>query len=108
MKLLTLKENTEFRRLYYQGKSVSNSSIAVYAKKNRLGCNRIGITVSVKVGNAVKRTRARRVIRDGYRSVADCIPNGYDIVLVARGKTPFMKSYDVGKAILRCIEQLEL
>lgn len=108
MKLLTLKENTEFRRLYYQGKSESNSSIAVYARKNRLNCNRIGITVSVKIGNAVKRTRARRVIRDGYRFVINDIPLGYDFVFVARGKTPYLKSYDVGKSILSLINKMEL
>ncbi len=108
MKLLTLKENTEFRRLYYRGKSASNSAVAVYAKRNRIDRNRIGITVSVKIGNAVTRTRARRVIREGYRSVCEQLPTGYDFVFVARGKTPSMKSTEMGAAIFRLIKQMEL
>lgn len=108
MKLLTLKQNTEFRRLYYRGKSASNSAVAVYAKKNRMDRNRIGITVSVKIGNAVTRTRARRVIREGYRAVAAQLPVGYDFVFVARGRTPHMKSTEAGEAILRLVGQLGL
>ena len=108
MKLLTLKKNTEFRRLYYRGKSASNSAVAVYARKNRIDRNRIGITVSVKIGNAVIRTRVRRVIREGYRSVEDKLPTGYDFVFVARGRTSALKSTDVGAAIYRLVKQLEL
>jgi len=108
MKLLTLKTNTEFRRLYYKGKNASNSAVAVYARKNRIDRNRIGITVSVKIGNAVTRTRARRVIREGYRSVEGLLPTGYDFVFVARGRTPLLKSTDVGAAIYRLVKQLEL
>lgn len=108
MKLLALKQNTEFRRLYYRGKNASNSAIAVYAKKNRMDRNRIGITVSVRIGNAVVRTRARRVIKEGYRSVAERMPKGYDFVFVARSRTPRMKSTEVGEAILHLVGQLEL
>ena len=108
MKLLTLKQNAEFRRLYYRGKSASDPSVAVYTRKNRIGRNRIGITVSVKVGNAVTRSRARRVIREGYRSVEHLLPKGYDFVFVARGRTPRMKSNEVGEAICELVERLGL
>ena len=108
MKLLTLKQNAEFRRLYYRGKSASDNAVAVYAKKNRTDRNRIGITVSVKIGNAVTRTRARRVIREGYRSVEHRLPQGYDFVFVARGRTPFAKSGEVGEAICELVERLGL
>ena len=99
MKLLTLKQNAEFRRLYYRGKSAADPAVAVYAKKNGTDRNRVGITVSVKIGNAVTRSRARRVIREGYRSVESRLPKGYDFVFVARGRTPRMKSHEVGEAI---------
>ncbi|MBR4439461.1 MAG: ribonuclease P protein component [Clostridia bacterium] len=108
MKLLTLKQNADFRRLYYRGKSASDPVVAVYAKKNRMDRNRIGITVSVKIGNAVVRTRARRVIREGYRSVEKRLPVGYDFVFVARGRTPFAKSGEVGEAICELVERLGL
>lgn len=108
MKLLTLKQNADFRRLYYRGKSASDPAVAVYARKNRLGRNRIGITVSVKVGNAVIRSRARRVIREGYRMAESRLPTGYDFVFVARGRTPRMKSGEVGDAITELVERLGL
>ena len=108
MKLLTLKQNADFRRLYYRGKSASDPAVAVYARKNRLGRNRIGITVSVKVGNAVVRSRARRVIREGYRLAEGRLPTGYDFVFVARGRTPRMKSGEVGDAIIELVERLGL
>ena len=108
MKLLTLKQNAEFRRLYYRGKSAADPAVPVYAKKNRTDRNRIGITVSVNVGNAVTRTRARRVIREGYRSVERLLPQGYDFVFVARGRTPRMKSNEVGEAILELVARLGL
>lgn len=60
---------------------------------------RAGITTSKKIGNAVKRSRSRRVIREALRQWAPRIKPGYDFVFVARGKTPFVKSTDVAKAM---------
>ena len=57
---VTLKENHEFRRLYQKGASAVSGCMVVYCRKNRLGHNRLGITVSVKLGHAVVRNRARR------------------------------------------------
>lgn len=92
MKTQTLNQNSDFRRLYYRGKSLSSPELVTYALKNRLGKNRIGITVSKKIGNAVTRNRARRVIAAAFRMQGDKIPQGYDICFVARTKTPFCKS----------------
>lgn len=68
--------------------------------KNRAGICRVGITSSKKIGNAVERNRARRVIRAAYRSVEDKICGNYDIVFVARTKTIFMKSGDLATVML--------
>ena len=84
---VTLKENYEFRRLYQRGKSAVGSSMVLYCRKNHRGRNRLGITVSTKVGNAVKRNRARRRLREVYRLNAGSLRQGWDIVLVARGRT---------------------
>jgi ribonuclease P protein component len=64
---ISLNENHVFRRLYRSGKSAVSSCAAVYVKKNRLGANRLGITVSKKLGGAVQRNRAKRVVREAYR-----------------------------------------
>ena len=105
---MTLKENTAFVRPYYRGKSIANPALVVYAKKNGAGFCRVGITTSKKIGNAVERNRSRRVIRAAYQSVLrqDLIQGNWDLVFVARGKTKFIKSTAVEKAMISCLQQL--
>lgn len=83
-KAVTLKQNHEFRRLYNKGKSAVAPSLVIYCRKNSLGHNRLGITVSTKLGGAVVRNRARRRLREAYRLSAASLQPGYDLVLVAR------------------------
>jgi len=85
-KAVTLKENWEFRRLYNKGKSAVGPAVVVYCKKNRLDHNRLGVTVSTKLGGAVVRNRARRRLREVYRLSSPHLKKGYDFVLVARAK----------------------
>ena len=92
MKTLSLKRNNDFLRIYRRGKSVADSHVICYASPNRLGKVRLGLTTSKKIGNAVARNRARRVLRAAFREVLPQISGGYDIVLVARTKTTFTKS----------------
>ena len=70
---VTLKENYEFRRLYQKGASAVGGGMVLYCRKNRLGHNRLGVTVSVKLGHAVVRNRARRRLREVYRRM-DILP----------------------------------
>lgn len=80
----SLKENNLFRRLYAKGKSTVNGHVVIYCRKNNSAENRIGYTVSKKLGHAVVRNRVRRRLREIYRlHEADFRP-GYDIVVVAR------------------------
>ena len=83
---VTLKENHEFRRLYQKGASAVSGPMVIYCRKNKLGHNRLGITVSVKLGGAVVRNRARRRLREVYRLNEGSFLPGYDIVVVARSK----------------------
>lgn len=94
-KLPALQENKDFKRLYYRGKSYAHPALVIYFMRNRAGFSRIGLTASRKIGNAVTRNRARRVIREAYRAVSPEIVPGYDIVFVARGKTARMKSTEL-------------
>ena len=64
---VTLKENYEFRRMYQKGASAVSGAMVLYCRKNRLGRNRLGVTVSAKLGHAVIRNRARRRLREVYR-----------------------------------------
>ena len=95
MKIQTLKENKDFRRLYYRGKSKAADCLVTYAMKSRTRGCRIGITTSKKIGGAVERNRARRVIRAAYASLAPEIQGNWDFVFVARSKTSRVKMQDV-------------
>ena len=82
----SLKLNHIFRRLY-SSKGNANSYFVLYARRNRLNQNRVGITVSKKLGHAVVRNRTRRRIREIYRLNEALFTPGWDIVIVARSRT---------------------
>ena len=108
-KYITLKENSDFNRVYYRGKSSAKPQLVVYSLKNRLGVCRIGITTSKKIGNAVERNRSRRIIRAAFQSVIkdfDTEGKGYDFVFVARTKTKYLKSTHIEKAMRECFAEL--
>ena len=95
----TLKENREFHRAYSRGKHYVSPTLVSYAVKNRRHVVRVGITTGKKTGNAVKRNRSRRVIREAFRPLAVSVKPGYDIVFVARARTPFAKSGDIRRVM---------
>ena len=97
---VTLKENRDFRRLYAKGKSFVAPVLVTYVAKNRTGEVRVGITTGKKIGIAVARSRARRVIREAYRTMAEQVKPGYDLVFVARSLTCRVKMQDV-EAVMR-------
>ena len=69
--------------------------LVTYVMKNRARCIRVGITTSKKTGNAVKRNRSRRIIREAARQLVPQLSGGYDLIFVARAKTPYGKSTDI-------------
>lgn len=99
--IVALNQNSDFRRIYARGKCFADKALVTYVMKNRLGITRCGITAGKKVGNAVERNRSRRVIRAAFSALEKDVSCGYDIIFVARGKTKFLKSQIVQKAMLR-------
>ena len=91
----TITDNCDFRRAYTRGKVYTNPALVTYVRKNRAGICRVGITASKKIGNAVQRNRARRVIRAAYLSVEEPLCGHYDIVFVARTRTVGTKSTEL-------------
>ncbi len=81
---VSIKSNEDFKEIYRTGKSYANKYLIMYVKKNDMGYNRIGISVSKKVGNSVVRHRITRLIRESYRLSEDSFLSGLDIVVVAR------------------------
>lgn len=81
---VSIKLNKEFQRVYKRGQRKGGRFLSVYALKNKLDSNRLGITVGKKFGNSVQRARMKRLIRENYRLIEEMLCFGYDIVVVAR------------------------
>ncbi len=84
--MIGLKKSSDFKKVYRKRDLRSDDLLVIYKLKNDLGCNRIGISVSKKVGNSVVRHRKKRQIKEIVRLNASCIKQGYDLVVVVRNK----------------------
>ena len=82
-KTYILNQNRDFLQLYRRGKKFVSPYVVIYVRKTRRRYNRLGITVGKKVGGAVQRNRARRIIRQAYRETESMFPTGLDLVIVA-------------------------
>ena len=80
----SLKKNTDFRNVYKNGISYANRLLVMYVRQNGTDRNRLGISVSKKVGNSVVRHRLTRLIRESYRLQEERFRNGLDIVVIGR------------------------
>ena len=77
-------KNKDFQTIYKKGRSYANKYLVMYVLKNKEEENRLGISVSKKVGNSVIRHRITRLIRESYRLQSKKFETGYDIVIIAR------------------------
>ena len=96
----SLKKNHQFQFVYKYGKSYANKYLIMYIKENGLGKNRIGISVSKKVGNSVVRHRVTRLVRESYRLHESIFNSGLDIVIVARPGAAFVGYNEIESALL--------
>lgn len=108
MRYHTLTHNSEFARTYARGKCFVHPHLVLYVNKNRLHKTRIGITATKKIGNAVVRNRARRVLRAALCETLPQNAGGYDIVVVARGITPKLKSQVAAKSLAKLLRKAGL
>lgn len=86
-----IKKNRDFTRMYRRAKTKTGPLLVTYCARNRLGHNRIGITASKRVGDAVRRNRAKRVIRAAYTGLEQQLPQGYDFILWPAAVPPTAK-----------------
>ncbi len=96
----SLKKNSDFKNVYENGKSFANKYLIMYVLKNQTQKNRIGISVSKKVGNSVIRHRITRLIRESYRLHEDMFNSGLDIVVIARVNAKNSDYWDIESALL--------
>ena len=107
-----LRKNTEFRLVYRRGKSYANNLLVLYVfnnKKNiddeKLPYNKVGISLSKKVGNSVVRSRSKRLISESYRLNREDVKKGYDFVFVARTSINEKKYSDVEAAMINLFKK---
>ena len=96
----SLKKNRDFQLLYKEGRSRANRYLVLYVKENGLEKNRLGVSVSKKVGNSIVRHRITRLIRESYRLHEDMFNSGLDIVVVARSTAKDISYHEVESALL--------
>ncbi|MDR1571646.1 MAG: ribonuclease P protein component [Clostridiales Family XIII bacterium] len=80
-----LRNKKDFSALYSKGRSSGGKYVVLFYRKNSLPYNRKAFLASKKIGNSVKRNRARRLMRESYRAFGESLPGGYDILFIARG-----------------------
>jgi len=95
----SLKKNRDFQQVYQKGKSFANQYLVMVVLKNGLEGNRLGISVSKKVGNSVQRHRLARLIRENYRLQEENYEKGFDLVVVARVNARGIGHQEVGSAL---------
>jgi len=103
----SLKKNFQFRFVYNKGKSLANRFLVMYVVKNRkyTDTNRLGISVSKKVGKSVVRSRVTRLIRESYRLSEDRILPGHDIVVIARVSAANATYHEIEKSLLSLLRK---
>ena len=96
----SLKKNRDFQNVYKNGKSKANKYLVMYVHENQLDSNRLGISVSKKVGNSVIRHHLTRLIRESYRLNKEMFNSGLDIVVIARESAKDRKYKEIESALL--------
>lgn len=96
----SLKKNSDFQRVYKNGRSVANRYLVMYVLENQTNQNRIGISVSKKVGNSVIRHHITRLVRESYRLHEDMFNSGLDIVVIARVTAKHASYHEIESALL--------
>lgn len=96
----SLKSNYDFQTVYRKGKFYANKYLVMYVLENNEGMNRLGISVSKKVGNSVVRHRITRLVRESYRLHENIFNSGLDIVVIARNSASLVSYMEIESALL--------
>ena len=105
---VSIKNNYEFRRLYAKGRSAVSPTLVIYMRRTKRSVNRVGFTVTTKLGKAVVRNKIRRRLREIYRLNEHRLSAGLDLVVVARGRSVNAPYQTLEKDFLSCCGKLGL
>ncbi|MDR1559818.1 MAG: ribonuclease P protein component [Clostridiales bacterium] len=104
----SMKKTCQFRAVYSGGKSCADRFLVLYALKNETDKNKLGISVSRKVGKSVTRSRVTRLIREGYRLSEDLVTPGCDLVFVARSSAAGAAFEDIRSSVCTLMKRQRL
>lgn len=96
----SLRSNQDFRKVYDNGRSFANRYLVLFYKSNGLDHNRVGFSVTKKIGNAIIRNKVKRRIRESYRLNSHKFKKGYDIVFLSRGRAKDAAYDEIESAVL--------
>lgn len=108
MNFESLRNTRQFNFVYKRGKSIVNRYVVMYYVKNNLDTNKVGFSVSKKVGKAVVRNRVKRLVKESFRLNSENVKLGYDIVFVARVRLNNSNFNEVEKAVKQCLKNAKL
>jgi len=103
-----IKKNNEFLRVYKKGKFYVGKYLVLYVLKNNLDINRLGITVTRKIGKSVRRNRVKRLVRECYRYYEEKLGKGYDLVFMARESERLPEYKDILKEMKYLLKRLDI
>ena len=112
-RLLSVRKNNDFRLIYHKGRSYSLGSMVLYVNKNSDKTNHLGVSVSAKSGNSVKRHRFQRIVREVFRLNRDRISEGLDFAVVMKKNNKMERASlitygDIEKNILCMLEKMKV
>lgn len=102
-----LKKSSQFSDVYKKGQSTATRFVVMYYMPNKLGYNRVGYSVSKKVGKSVVRNRAKRLMKEVFRLNVDRLKEGYDFVFIARVRMNEATYSDVEKSMRRLFKEIK-
>lgn len=103
-KVYSLRKNIEFKRVYKNGKNYWNRNLILYVKKNDYDYNRVGFSITKKVGNSVVRNKIRRRLKEIYRLNIHNLNSGYDLIFIPKNNTVDISYQELESAMLHILK----
>lgn len=103
-----LQKDRDFRKVYRQRNSMANRLLIIYIRENREVYNRVGFTVSKKVGKATVRNRVKRRMKESYRKNHRQVKTGYDLVFIARDTAAEASMAEIESAMMHLLRKKKL
>lgn len=103
-KVYSLRKNIEFKKVYRHGKNYWNRNLILYVTKNDYGYNRVGYSITKKVGNSVVRNSIRRKLKEIYRLNVQNLNSGYDLIFIPKKNTVDITYQELESAMLHILK----